>query len=615
MPQYTVQAPDGRAVTLTGDAPPNETDLDEIFSKIGASARKPASAEDFMTPEATPKGSALGRFASNVGEMLNPVTMIKGLGSAIAHPIDTASALVGAQVDQGRKAISLAKEGRYSEAAGHGTAALLPLLGPAAAEAGEQIGTGDVAGGLGKGVGLLAPIAVGAVAPKAVTASRGIKSGGQAAADAVALAERSGVPLDAATASGNRFVRAGQHMADRSLGGSLVAEKAAQAQGDAMATLGEQLAAKGYKLPQSAEQAGESASAGVLTQVRGNADLANDAYGLIRKAEADPAHARVVPTAGGGSELMPLPVDLREAKTSLRPVFEELDRQRGLTPFMAESGKAKAFDALDRLMKAPDHAPLSVVDAALGELKAFTRAGRAGEVPELATAGQGKIKLAVAQLDYAVNRTAASAGKDVQAALREGRTATIAKYEAADVLEGLSAEPVKTFRALTAPGDSAIEKLRAVAVQAPDAIPQIGRAKLDALVELAPDKRFAEWQKLGPATKHALYQDASYVKDLDSFFRLSKMMATNPNPSGTAHTLASYGQVGVTVAAPWIGVPVQIGAAAVSKLLHSQAGVRLLTKGLTIPVGNKAAGAAWLADLTAATSPSGSRTPDPASAR
>jgi hypothetical protein len=48
MPQYTVRAPDGRAVTLTGDAPPNEADLDEIFSQVGASARKPASAEDSM---------------------------------------------------------------------------------------------------------------------------------------------------------------------------------------------------------------------------------------------------------------------------------------------------------------------------------------------------------------------------------------------------------------------------------------------------------------------------------------------------------------------------------------------------------------------------------------
>jgi hypothetical protein len=62
------------------------------------------------------------------------------------------------------------------------------------------------------------------------------------------------------------------------------------------------------------------------------------------------------------------------------------------------------------------------------------------------------------------------------------------------------------------------------------------------------------------------------------------------------------------VSAPWIGVPLQVGTAALSKLLHSDAGVRLLTRGLKIPIGNKAAGAAWVADLSAATNPSGSQT-------
>ena len=124
------------------------------------------------------EGSGFGRFVSNLGQMVNPVTMAKGIwdalpipeavgGAGLMAPVHTAEAVGGAMVDQGKQALSAAQQGRYSEAAGHAAAAALPILGPVAAQAGEQIGQGDIAGGLGKGVGLLAsveaPRAVGAV--------------------------------------------------------------------------------------------------------------------------------------------------------------------------------------------------------------------------------------------------------------------------------------------------------------------------------------------------------------------------------------------------------------------------------------------------------------------
>lgn len=111
------------------------------------------------SPE-TPKGSAVGRFVSGAAEMLNPIEMVKGAASAVVHPIDTAKGLIGAQVEQGRKAWDAAREGRYSEAVGHGAAALLPVVGPMAADIGEQIGSGDVAGGMGRAAGVLAPYAI-----------------------------------------------------------------------------------------------------------------------------------------------------------------------------------------------------------------------------------------------------------------------------------------------------------------------------------------------------------------------------------------------------------------------------------------------------------------------
>jgi len=116
------------------------------------------------TPE--PKSGAAARFAGGAWEMLNPASMVKGAVDAVSHPIDTAKNIYESHVGQAQKAFENVAQGRYSEALGHGAAALLPILGPAAANIGEEIGaTGDIAGGLGKTAGLL----TGVLRPNAIT--------------------------------------------------------------------------------------------------------------------------------------------------------------------------------------------------------------------------------------------------------------------------------------------------------------------------------------------------------------------------------------------------------------------------------------------------------------
>lgn len=102
-------------------------------------------------------GSAMRRFIANAATQLNPVTAAQGMYQAVRHPIDTASAAVGQMGDQWNKAGDAMRAGNYSEMVGHGLAGTIPLIGPAAASAGEQIASGDVAGGFGSGAGLLAP--------------------------------------------------------------------------------------------------------------------------------------------------------------------------------------------------------------------------------------------------------------------------------------------------------------------------------------------------------------------------------------------------------------------------------------------------------------------------
>jgi hypothetical protein len=241
----------------------------------------------------------------------------------------------------------------------------------------------------------------------------------------------------------------------------------------------------------------------------------------------------------GSTETVQLPVDLRAAKQALRPLYDRLKREADLIPLQGDKGRALV--ALDRLINGRDLESLSVVDAALGDLKSMARA----DIPELRTQGQGLAAHAVNQLDAAVRRTAERAGPEALRALESGRASTVAKYQVGETLEDLNPEAVRVYKSLVANGDAEIGRLRKVAANAPEEVPKIGRAYLQDLLERATergrfehvDKLYADWQRLGDATKEILFPDAGHRQALDSFFLLAKRLGENPNPSGTAPTL------------------------------------------------------------------------------
>lgn len=136
----------------------------------GGSAPTPARPEDFMDPSTQPEGSAAGRFVRGVWQNVNPISIAQGLYQGVTHPVDTYNNMVDASAQQFGAAREAAQQGRYSEMLGHGAAAVLPVVGPAAANAGEQIASGDIAGGLGASAGLIAPFAVAGAARGRVAA-------------------------------------------------------------------------------------------------------------------------------------------------------------------------------------------------------------------------------------------------------------------------------------------------------------------------------------------------------------------------------------------------------------------------------------------------------------
>jgi hypothetical protein len=216
----------------------------------------------------------------------------------------------------------------------------------------------------------------------------------------------------------------------------------------------------------------------------------------------------------------------------------------------------------------------------------------------LAREGEGRnagmAKLIVKQLQDQVDK-AVGAANDPRAlqALKEGRSLTADAYGVKGILKQLHDEPVQAFGQMTWAKDAGIERLRQVAQEAPAEMPKVGRAWLEDLFTKAQaeggfggaDGMYRKWQTLGPETKKIIFQnDPGLVGDLDKFFLGAKKLAENPNPSGSAVLAVATGSGTLIVTQPMTGIPLAIGAGALSKMMHTRAGVQLLTNGMRMPL-------------------------------
>jgi len=173
-----IKLPDGRVISVPDDARPEE--IDAIANEYDT--RQPPPAE---------QGSAMGRFAGGVGEMLNPVTIGEGVYQTVRHPIDT---LMGAATQTGeliKKGGAAGREGRYGDALRQTVLGAVPVMGPLAEDLYQQASQGDWAGAAGRATGL-------AVAPKVYGAALG---GASRVAKAAANTERAATALERGAAS------------------------------------------------------------------------------------------------------------------------------------------------------------------------------------------------------------------------------------------------------------------------------------------------------------------------------------------------------------------------------------------------------------------------------
>ena len=587
---------------VTSLMPPVGADVTQL---MGSSANFQAGNEKDASGNATVDPNTLGTFARHLWAGINPAQLgqllpwpKRGGGSGVDNPLFPQNILKG-MMSVKKEADDAMDRGDHITAITKYVESFIPMLGKWMSDRGNQLQRGEYAAAAGDIIPVVAMTAIGAGGSPEIQTPALMRNANSAERAAVSFGEQRGIPIDAATATGNRFVRGTQQIADQSMAGSVVGGRARAAQETALTDTGRSLAAEAGP-PSSPIDAAESASAAVTEKVRQLSSKADDAYTRLRTLEQNSnPETRAAYPADPQFQSMRLAVDLRPAKQGLTSLYERLKREAELVPL--QGGKARALTALDRLMSGPDFQPLSIVDEALGDLKDLARTT---DIPELRTKGQGVAAHAVSQLGDQVLKTATDAGPDVLTALQEGRSATVEKYAVAKVRESLfgkdaSKEPGSVFNGLTADNDLGLSKLRQLQSVAPDQVPLVGRAVLEDMLKRATaeggfmhtDRLFADWGRLGNNTKALLFPDASLRSSLDNFFLLAKKIGENPNPSGSALSMMKGGELAAIVYDPWVGLPTSLGLGTLSKMLHSPAVVRALTQGLRLRLDNAPAAA------------------------
>lgn len=578
------------ALKQTGTPQWKDLSPDQQQALVALRQRDRAAQEQARVPAPGILPPSVSNFFGGYLSNLNPLPMLEGLYSDYTRrqaenqaagrtipgvgsfPIsagqtllDLQRGILGAQTAQASQAVDLARQGRYSEAFGHGVAAVTPLVGPAAAHAGERIGSGDISGGMGEGLALLTPEALRylpEIRPGVrVPAIPGFRSTlNPVEQSAVSFGERAGIPMDVATRSGGSVARGTQHVLSKSVGSSGVAREARLAGEAALTRTGEGLVQSVEPGLGTQAISQESAGQGIQDALQSKIDRyhqnANAAYDQLRRIEADPANTQriqvgtqqqAVTTPGRGvtgvrtvpvMKDIAMPVDMRPFKAAIEPVYDRMLQTIPLTQQQASPGLA----AMRNLLQGDDFLPATTVEQNLGTLKGVARTDTG-----LRDVSQGLAARQIGVLDRAVQDAVAQAGPDAVQALNRGRALTRAKYQTADLLGTLRKEPVQLFNQLTARQDTSIDLLRDVQKTAPQEMPRLGRAYLQGLLDTATAEGGFQkagtlqnaWQKLGPETKRLLFRDPQTIQNLDDFFLLAKKISENPNPSGTATTIAS----------------------------------------------------------------------------
>lgn len=423
-------------------------------------------------------------------------------------------------------------------ATGLGTSWLAGKLGRPVGEAGARaVGmTPDQTDAAGDISEFTAGTLGGMLAPSAVTRRR-LRNPVTAERQAVQSVMGRGLPVDAGAVTGNPVVRGVQWVADRTLGGSMVATRADARLRQAYARDWEQQAARtgvpaatdqfaagaraqeaqdavresigrGYAtaasgiqariggVAQSARRTGAQATQAVAGVVKGLRQQAEQAYDeAFTKMRAARVRVNVGTTPGEA----PRPSGVLDAAgrpvmtggTGPQPVVETIETPVDITDLKTDRVLQELWSDLNETPLTHMSPPMARAHAALNRLLSGpdvvsarsaerARSGlleivRGAASADVRNINQGTAaRLATMLRERIDDAVTTHAGPDALAALNAGRAAHAAKMGVADVLQQFSDEGVQAFNKMTWTDDKGVGLLEDVAKVAPQVMPQLG---------------------------------------------------------------------------------------------------------------------------------------------
>jgi hypothetical protein len=502
---------------------------------------------------------------------------VAGNPRATLHHTLNAIPVVGAGIDQ---IAQEANKGEYSSAVGHTAALLAPAAArevPAvAAVAREKMGPPLAA-------------AADAIADKAKLQST-LNPVEQGAVDFLRQKE---VPLTPGTITGNKYVKALQATTQNSpLGAGAAAEFNRGTEAGITRVAGD-LAAEAHPEPVTPESVGAAVPAKLRKNIETLGIAEDEAYQDAWIGQGEPENTYEVPVrtirkpvldANGKptgdiaeqtiTKRVNMPVDVRDIKAMAKPIFDEMQWMPA-----AERASSAGFAALDKILKGDDYIPAWQAEKGLSGLKTMARLTNKSGVRD---AGQGIAASLIPDLQDGIDAAVAKTGDVALQGLKRGRETHAHMMEVADLAEKLRDEPVQTFNQLTWQNDTGIDFLRQIQKQAPDQMPQVGRAFIQQLIDKASREGgftktrgiLDRWNDLGPETKKILFPDPELRDSIGKFLKGADMVAQNPNPSGTALVQAANSVNPLRWVAGWLG----------SKAFFTPKGIAMLTEKLQTPV-------------------------------
>lgn len=574
---------------------------------------------------------AIVKTAVDVGKYAtNPV-------GAAFDPTNAVNQTAQAQADQFKKAgqdFSKGGVGNIVSGTGHALAGALPLAGPAAAQAGEELGSGQYGAGAAHSLELLAPSALSALGPRAVRIPRTVTNVNNPVEEQ-ALAS---VAPKVRMTPGQRAGQVGLQSSERNLrnmpGTSTEAEQFYRGAQDDLATEGNARIAQQGQVPGATPQttnaygAGQAIQQTLTDRVNALKQYADRLYDSTRQTTARNVKqvqvgTKMVPgpnplatlTPAGMPRKVPVmsdlesPVALDPIRKQLQPVYDEL--ASNLAP--AKQAYSPAFTALKNLMDRKDIVQMNAMDfdRFLGAVKSITRDGSSNI---LSTQSQRLARQVIAAGENEFQNAISGAGPNVISKLQNARRAVREYHETADFLGDLRSEPGSLYSNLTTGGDRIQNTLNALRSKAPKAVDTVGRTYLGEMMDKATREGGwsrsegvkADWDRLGPQTKNTLF-GPQVTQSMNDFLLAAKRLtpAVGSPTADRLSALVAYGDVGTALAEfvggtiaghPVIGAVGAAGTLAktrlqpaiLAKLSFKPAGAELLKQALTVPVNSPA---------------------------